>query len=310
MKTKTRLFVAAITLLFASTFVHAAIVPLSVYPNPVQFGTVAESSTSSITLYITNVTSNPAVVTAMSITGVNASAFALPSNSCITTIAPNAICTTNVTFTPSAIGVMNANLAITVLGDSTAINISLEGTGGAPLPVLSSISPTGVYINSAAFTLTVNGTGFAPGDVIDFGYNNALTTTYVSSTQLTALVAASYLTFTQTYPVYVSTTTAQSSNQINFSVVALAPGLQSISPNFVVEGSTPASITVNGYNFMNGATVQWNGKSLSGRTARLSPQPSPAPHSFNSPPPRPILPAPPSSLSPSPIPLPAPSRHR
>jgi len=261
MKTN-RLFIATITLLFASTFVLAGTVPLSVSPNPVQFGTVAESSTSSLELYITNVTLNPAVVTAMSITGVNASAFALPNNSCIITIAPNAICSTTVTFTPSAMGSMNANLAINVLGDSTPINVSLEGTGGAPVPVISTISPTGAYVNSAAFTLTVNGTGFAPGDVIDFDYNNPLTTTYVSSTQLTAVVAASYLTYTQTYSVFVSTTTGQYSNQINFNVVALAPGIQSVSPDFVVAGTTPTSITVNGYNFMNGATVQWNGKTL------------------------------------------------
>jgi hypothetical protein len=262
MKTKARLFVATITLLLASTFAHAGTVPLSIYPNPVQFGTVAEFSTLALSLYITNVTSDPAVITAMSITGTNASAFALPTNACITTIAPNATCTTNITFTPSAMGSLNANLAINVLGDSTPVNVSLEGTGGAPVPVVTSISPPSVYINSAAFTLTVNGTGFVPGDVIYFGYYNALTTTYVSSTKLTTVVPASDLTSSNNYSVFVDTAGNQYSNSIIFSVVDLSPNLQSVSPVAVVAGSTPAAITVNGYNFMDGATVQWNGKTL------------------------------------------------
>lgn len=259
-KTNARLFVATICLL-ASTFVHAGTIPLNIYPNPVQFGTVAEFSTSSLSLYITNDTSDPAVITAMSITGVNASSFAVGS-ACITTIAPNSTCATNITFTPSAMGSMSANLAINVLGDSTPINVSIEGTGGAPVPVVSSISPMSVYLNSAGFTLTVNGTGFASGDVIYFSYLGALTTTYVSSTKLTAVVPASDLTSINSYAIYVYSTGGQSSNYINFSIVDRSPTLQNLSPVAVVAASTPSAITVNGYNFMNGATVQWNGKTL------------------------------------------------
>jgi hypothetical protein len=56
-----------------------------------------------------------------------------------------------------------------------------------PVPYIGSISPDSVAPGGAAFTLTVNGTGFVNTSVVNFG-TTALTTTYVSRTQLTAAV--------------------------------------------------------------------------------------------------------------------------
>jgi hypothetical protein len=191
-----RLFVVTFALVFASVFAHAGLVPITVYPSPVQFGTVADLSTSTLYIYLTNNTLDPATITAMSITGPNASSYALPSNSCITTIAANSTCNTSVTFTPSIVGSVNATLSIQVQGSSSLINVALEGTGSAAAPVVTTISPTSAYLNGPSFTLTVNGSGFVPGDTVYFGYStSSLTTTYVSSTQLTAQVTASYLTY-------------------------------------------------------------------------------------------------------------------
>jgi hypothetical protein len=260
MKTYERLLLIAV-LLSVSAFAHAQSVPISIYPDPVEFGSVSKGSTSYLEIYFSNTTEDPVVITAMSITGTNASAFALPGNACIITIAPDSTCATTISLTPPAPGNMSANLAVTVQGDSTPINVSLEGTGSVPLAI-TSISPSSVYVNSAGFTLVVNGTGFVKGDVIDFDYG-ALTTTYVSPTQLTAQVPSSDLTNAASFYVYVYTTGNQYSNYITFNVVALSPYIQSISPTYVVAGSTPAPITVNGESFMNGATVQWNGKTIS-----------------------------------------------
>ena len=263
MNASLRFFVVTFALVFASVFAHAGLVPITVYPSPVQFGTVADSSTSTIYIYLSNSTADPAVVTAMSITGANASSYALPNNSCITTIAVNATCSTSVTFTPSALGSINATLSIVVQGSSTPINVALEGTGSAPAPVVTTISPISAYLNSPGFTLTVNGSGFVPGDIVYFGYSSSsLTTTYVSSTQLTAQVTSSYLTYGGDYGVYVGSTSGQYSNQDTFSVVNLSPSMGTLSPTSVIAGSAPTPITINGSNFMSGATVQWAGKTL------------------------------------------------
>jgi hypothetical protein len=68
-------------------------------------------------------------------------------------------------------------------------------TGNNPVPVLTSISPGTVPAGAAAFTLTVTGRGFAKGSTVMWSpagsiTANPLTTTYVSSTQLTAAVPA------------------------------------------------------------------------------------------------------------------------
>ena len=53
------------------------------------------------------------------------------------------------------------------------------------LPSLSSISPNLVRAGSSAFTLTVSGGGFNPSSTVNVN-GTPLTTTYVSSSQLTA----------------------------------------------------------------------------------------------------------------------------
>src|SRR6516165_11425860 len=57
------------------------------------------------------------------------------------------------------------------------------------VPSLTSLSPTGWIAGGAAFTLTVNGTGFISSSVVNFN-GSPKTTTYVSSTQLTAMITA------------------------------------------------------------------------------------------------------------------------
>jgi N-acetylneuraminic acid mutarotase len=58
-----------------------------------------------------------------------------------------------------------------------------------PMPVISAISPAFTSAGGAAFTLTVNGTGFTTTSTVSWG-TSALVTTYVSATQLTAQVTA------------------------------------------------------------------------------------------------------------------------
>ncbi len=257
MSSHLRLLVLGLLLSLAPSLAHG-IVPLSIYPNPVQFGTVAQNSTSSFGVYLTNVTANPVVITSMTTTGVSKADFGVDYSFC-TTLLPNQNCTITVTFTPLGSGSLNANLQITVQGLTQKINLSLQGTGGSPLPTITSLSPSTVYVNSAALTLTVTGTNFVSGDTVYFN-GIPLTTTFVSSTQVTASVPATYLSSAGGDYVNVVTPDNFYSPGVTFNIVGLDPSLSYASPTSVVAGSTPAAIVLTGGNFMTGASVLWNGK--------------------------------------------------
>ena len=63
---------------------------------------------------------------------------------------------------------------------------------GNPVPTLTSISPTSATAGGVAFTLTANGSNFISSSVVRWGGANR-TTTFVSSTQLTATIPATDL---------------------------------------------------------------------------------------------------------------------
>ena len=60
---------------------------------------------------------------------------------------------------------------------------------GNPVPSVSTLSPCGKVAGAAQFTLTLNGTNFLAGSTVSFG-GTSVPTTFVSSTQLTATIAA------------------------------------------------------------------------------------------------------------------------
>src|SRR5690349_5987176 len=77
-----RLFVAVAFVCVLSAFAHA-FVPISVYPNPLNFGTITENTTGYLAIYISNVTANSIVITAASISGTNASDFGFAGTNCV-----------------------------------------------------------------------------------------------------------------------------------------------------------------------------------------------------------------------------------
>ena len=89
------------------------------------------------------------------------------------------------------------------IGSATPVEVSgLSGVvavagGGAHSLAVSRLSVTGLspataLLNGPAFALTVNGTGFVPGDVVNWN-GSPRSTTFVSSTQLTAAIGSSDL---------------------------------------------------------------------------------------------------------------------
>ncbi|MDE3180944.1 MAG: IPT/TIG domain-containing protein [Acidobacteriota bacterium] len=112
-------------------------------------------------------------------------------------------------------------------------------SGGTVTITLSSLAPIVAMQNSSAFTLTVNGSGFASGDQVVFN-GSAEAATITSSSQLTAQIPASAVSQPGSFSVTVesgSTTSAA----LNFYVVpAINPNAVSVGAG----GSANADITL------------------------------------------------------------------
>jgi hypothetical protein len=153
-------------------------------------------------------------------------------------------------------------LALTIVnpspggGASNAIDFSVK----YPVPAVTSVSPDSAF-TAAAFTLTVNGTGFGSNTVVR--WNGAdRPTTYSSATRVTAAIPATDVVA----PGLVNVTVANpnpgggTSNAVAYLVRERAPSISNVSPGTIAAGSGPPVVTVTGTNFRTGATVQWDGQ--------------------------------------------------
>ena len=113
--------------------------------------------------------------------------------------------------------------AIKICVASTGVTSALSNTitVNNPVPTTTSISPTSKTLGDAQFTLTVNGTNFVSNSVVNFS-GSARSTTYVNSTQLTAIIPATDLLSAGAFNITVfnSTPTGGTSNTQTFTVNA------------------------------------------------------------------------------------------
>jgi len=143
-------------------------------------------------------------------------------------------------------------------GTSNALSFTIQAL--TPQPTLTSLSPTSATAGGAAFTLTVNGTGFISGATVAWKGANR-TTTFVSATQLTAAIAAADIATAGTAMIDVAQASVRSTNQLPFSIQNPKPTISSISPSTIIAGGTAFTLTVNGTGFFSDSAVQWNGSS-------------------------------------------------
>jgi hypothetical protein len=141
-------------------------------------------------------------------------------------------------------------------GTTTAINFAVNN----PIPGITTLSPAGGLVGGAAFTLTVNGTGFVNGSTVNYN-GSARVTTFVSSTQVTAAITAADIAAVGTFPVTVTNPVpgGGTSVAVNFNVTNPPPTITTIAPNNATAGGAAFTLTVNGTAFVNGATVNFNG---------------------------------------------------
>jgi trimeric autotransporter adhesin len=148
------------------------------------------------------------------------------------------------------------------------VTLGITGCGGGqapppppPAPMIGSISPTSASAGGKAFTLTVNGSNFVSGATVQWN-GNARTTTFVSSTQLTAAIAANDIATAGSAQVTVVNSTPNSinSNPNTFTINPVPgppPAITSISPTSALAGGPGFTLTVNGSNFTPSSSVDW-----------------------------------------------------
>jgi hypothetical protein len=176
-------------------------------------------------------------------------------------ITPSSVTSTQVVATIPATDIATAGTV-----NVTVTNPAGGGTSNAqiftinnPAPTATSLSPTSATAGGAAFTLTVNGTGFVSTSLVKFN-GASKTTTFVSTTKLTAAITAADIATAGTVSVTVTNPAPGGiSNALSFTINNPVPTLSSISPSSVVAGSAAFTLTLNGVGFVSGATVNFNG---------------------------------------------------
>ena len=167
---------------------------------PVQFtATVANTSNTAVTWSVNGTTGGSAAMGLISTTGQYTAPATVPTSNVVTVQAA-------LVSTP------------TVQGTSSVTLLN-------PIPVVSSVSPQ--IIGVGAFTIQVNGSGFLTGAQVMFG-TTALTTTFVSATELTAT----------------GTAVAAQAGSVSVTVVNPAPGVNNSTTSAVTQVSSVTVETV------------------------------------------------------------------
>jgi len=147
-------------------------------PSSISFGDfVVDQTSSSRMVTLKNNGSSAIAITGKSITGADASDFAIISNSCGTSLGANATCYIYLTFSPTATGTRTATLTIDDGASNSPQTVALSGTGEAASTATITISPSnldwgsqkvGVAGAPQSFTLTAGGTGSVSFSSIGF----------------------------------------------------------------------------------------------------------------------------------------------
>src|SRR4029077_7818289 len=161
--------------------------------------------------------------------------------------------------TPTTAGTTNVTIrASNGAGPCNTATATLVITIGTT-PTISSLSPTCTAAGGPQFTLTVNGTNFVSSTTVNWN-GSPLTTTFVSSTKLTATVPASLIATPGTASITVAGC-ASTSGAVTFTISAV-PTISSLSPTCAAAGDPQFTLTVNGTNFISTSIVNWNGAAL------------------------------------------------
>ncbi len=148
-----------------------------------------------------------------------------------------------------------------------SVTVTNAGTGGGtsaslafavvnPVPAITALSPAAATVGAPDTTVTVTGTGFVPSSVVYAG-TTALATTFVSSTQLTAVVPSSLLGSTGSLAATAIDPApgGGTSSPATFAVLNPLPTTSAGSPNSGIVGDPDTTVTLSGTGFVASSTV-------------------------------------------------------
>jgi hypothetical protein len=163
---------------------------------PVAFpDTVVNVTSAPVTITITNGGSAPLHITTVTLVGTNPGDFAVPagSNNCNgATVAVNATCTFNATFTPTGTGARQADLQVADDAADSPQILSLTGNGLAAATPVATITPA----SPVMFPSSPQGTATAPVTVTVTNTGNA--TLNITTVTITGVNAADFAAATNT----------------------------------------------------------------------------------------------------------------
>jgi hypothetical protein len=208
---------------------------------------------------------------ALVITSITATGDFSQSNNCVGTLAVNASCVINVTFTPTTTGLRTGVLSLTDNAPGSPQSVGLSGTGTTPGASLSppslTFGPQGVGTTSPAQTVTLTNSGTGPLTITNIAISGDFAQTNTCGNTLAAGASCPIqVTFTPTTTGTRTGTLSVTDNAAGSPQLASLTGTGSTGPTISNLSSTagPAgiSVTINGSNFgttQGSSTVTFNG---------------------------------------------------
>ena len=156
-----------------------------------------------------------------------------------------------------------ASVSIWILLAAALLLPSCGGVVNNPAPSISSLSPTSINAGQPGFTLTVNGSGFAPQSLI-YWNGSAISTIFLTGNQLQATIPSSFISTPGSSLIEVQTPAPGGgiTSELTFSINTInspIPILTSISPSAGLAGGDQFLMHLVGNNFESQSVVTING---------------------------------------------------
>src|SRR5205085_6317585 len=177
---------------------------------------------------------------------------------------------------------LTATVPAALIATPGTASITVGGCGGtsgtatftiSATPVISSLSPTCAAAGDPQFTLTVNGINFVSTSIVNWN-GAALTTTFVSSTQLTATVAASRIANPGTASITVLSPCGATSNALPFPIEDTPSITSPLTASAIVGSAFTYQITANNNPISYNATDLPGGLTVDTTTGLISGTPT------------------------------------
>ncbi len=172
-----------------------------------------------------------------------------------------AAATLNAQITASDVAAISkASVTVSNAASGGGVSAAQSFSVAAAVPAITSLSPATAFTGGSAYTLTVNGTGFDSSAQVSWN-GSPMVTTFVSATQVTAVVPATDIAASGSFPVTVwnSDGSASASSPMSVTVSPAPLVLTTLTPSFVSAGGTAYSETLTGSGFTRSSTALWNG---------------------------------------------------